>query len=627
MDDLKSHLEATYPASRSAKLSVSEIASATTSYVTQLEQQGVAQKTAIDLGDKYAASLKAGGSAATEQAQTILTAFGGAKSGSTFLTLYEELSRLQSKYKDFGTSAQAAAKFQQAWVVQQQTAKQKLDDLKASWDVFEVKIGNAILPALKNVLDVLSKHPGILKAAAGAVALFAAAWTVSKFAGIARALIGIATAVTSIGTASAIAAPEVVALGAAEDAAAAGGVAEGLGAAGKSAAYAKLFAGTDAAAGAGGAGLLGVGAGGLLAGGAAAGATLGGASFLLDKYLGDDFGKKSGPGTPQVFKALNIESLFPKSLQGSINAVAQKYGDQAAANFEIALVRNGGNVQKAWASILKSVPNASKDFGAATTSVESWWKAAADQSKISVFQNSLKNAGALLDSNTNSLLGNTAGAVSNRNGLKTLTDQAISAANGYQRMTGQQGDATKALELSIPQILNQAQATGLNRQQAADFLNTVIHIPGFHVTTLGLDGTAAAEAQVAAFLQTLAAIPKQISVPVTAFITNPSVANQLAGSALGYNSTPLPKHATGGIAKGWSIIGDQGAELVHVGSPSAVLPHRQTMDALGGSTVINVNMSVQALDPKSVSPSQRAAWARETAIEIKKALGNGLRLN
>jgi hypothetical protein len=36
---------------------------------------------------------------------------------------------------------------------------------------------------------------------------------------------------------------------------------------------------------------------------------------------------------------------------------------------------------------------------------------------------------------------------------------------------------------------------------------------------------------------------------------------------------------------------------------------------------------VQALDPKSVSPSMRQQWARETAIEIARAQKNGYKLN
>jgi len=48
-------------------------------------------------------------------------------------------------------------------------------------------------------------------------------------------------------------------------------------------------------------------------------------------------------------------------------------------------------------------------------------------------------------------------------------------------------------------------------------------------------------------------------------------------------------YANGGVAHGWSLVGEQGPELMNVGSPSRILPADETAAALGGAGDTNVN--------------------------------------
>jgi hypothetical protein len=214
--DLKSHLEAAYPASQSTKLSLEQITADTQSYYKGLIEQGANVKDATKMSQDYAKSLQNGGTAAVLAANTLARALGGSKTAGIFLTLIGETDRLASKYDAFGDSTSRAAKLQEAWAKQQDTAKQKLADLKAAWDVFLVRVGNAILPDLKSVVSVLAQHPGIIKGAAVAVGILGSAWAALKIGTLIQNLGRVAAAILGMGTASATAATEVAALGGAQ---------------------------------------------------------------------------------------------------------------------------------------------------------------------------------------------------------------------------------------------------------------------------------------------------------------------------------------------------------------------------------------------------------------------------
>jgi TP901 family phage tail tape measure protein len=577
MEDLKGHLDKTFPLSDSHVLSLKAITAATSSYKTQLLQTGVSQKTATDLSNKFAASLKAGGSAATLQAQTILQAFGGAKSGATFLTLFEELDRLKSKYADAGTSAQAAAKFQEAWVHQQQTARQKLDELKASWDKFLIQAGNEILPTLKTITDLLAKHPGIIQAAAAAVGLLAAAWVGGKVARAIKAANSFARAILSVGAASTTAAAESEA---AAGAAAAGGAAAGAGA------------------------------------GAAEGAAAGGLLSRLRNLKLPPLLKIAIPVavTLGAIKVLGLEKSVKDLMHGQIGKEIED-----SPEWEKSIAAGLGRGLKA-----TKLPGTSGlftgnltgeligDFAKNTKDAKDFWPTLDDKARIADFQSSLKNIDSLFIQNNHSLVGNTYAAKTNRAGLVSLVNQAKSAAAAYSRTTGKQSDYTAALNLAIPVLEAKAQAEGFNKQQIEAVVGALLSVPKETPASVILTGTREALASLADLEANLRAIAKPINIPIQVQsgllgVASPNFTPTLPqiltaqGSGFGGGgfggSGPggIPGgtgHARGGIARGWSWIGEKGPELVNFGSPSRVLTHEDSLAAVGGMHVHNPNITV-----------------------------------
>jgi TP901 family phage tail tape measure protein len=553
---------------------------------------------------------------ATQKAQLILSAFGGAKSGATFLTLFDELDRLKSKYADAGTSAQAAAKFQAAWAQQQQTEAQKLKNLQASWESFEIQFGEKILPLLKDITTDLSQHPGIIKAAAGAVAVLAGAWTLSKFAGVFSLIGKLTTAIRGIGAAATVAGGEVTAANLAGGAAIAGrtggivaldggaaALAGGRGALAtrNATAYKALFAGTDAelaggAAAAGGAGLLGgVGVGTAVAGGALVGGAVVGGSTLLAKYLQrnnnkpgerakfDDFLGKWAPGLTKI----------PQFADSSNKDRLAAYADQ---------------------------------IGGLDKKLKNFYGDAQDNKAINSFQTALKNSTIDLQSSSKSLdlhsaknATDKASILSNQAALGVLGEKAVLAAKAYEHGTGVQSDYTAALKLSIPQILDQAQKTGISRQAAADYLNQIIQIPGYHVTTLGLVKDAAQKA-IDDYLVAISKIPRFVTTYINAVATGTaqSVAGGTQGTLAGLYGAgaagQIPGRAAGGIAKGWTWVGEKGKELAYFGSDARIVSHQDSMAAVGGPAMqvnnptVNIHNNVDAREvAQQVGASVRTA--------------------
>jgi TP901 family phage tail tape measure protein len=208
VEDLKKHLNATYPAAQTAKLSLDQIKAASASYYNDLVTHGTNVKDATKLTAKYTQSITDGGSAAVLAASALGRALGGSKTAGIFLTLIAETDRLKTKYDELGSASSRAAKFQDAWATQQATYKQKVADLKAAWDVFLVKVGNAIIPALKDIVTYLSKHPGIIKDVAVAVGVMAAAWTAWKIGSLITNIGKLGAALLGLGRTTATVAAE-----------------------------------------------------------------------------------------------------------------------------------------------------------------------------------------------------------------------------------------------------------------------------------------------------------------------------------------------------------------------------------------------------------------------------------
>jgi TP901 family phage tail tape measure protein len=98
--------------------------------------------------------LEAAGLSSSAAAATMARAFGGGRSDAAMLTLLTNIDRMNTK---FGIIGENAGKFQSDWASQQQQAKQKMEDFKASIQTLQVQLGNAFLPTLENLVKDLGK--------------------------------------------------------------------------------------------------------------------------------------------------------------------------------------------------------------------------------------------------------------------------------------------------------------------------------------------------------------------------------------------------------------------------------------------------------------------------------------
>lgn len=82
------------------------------------------------------------------------------------------------------------------------------------------------------------------------------------------------------------------------------------------------------------------------------------------------------------------------------------------------------------------------------------------------------------------------------------------------------------------------------------------------------------------------------------------------------------QRAMGGTGSGWTVVGEQGPELINLGRASAVLPAGVTAGIIGGGgTSVNLNMSVGSVD----SPERAQQTARMALDMVLSVLEDGQR--
>jgi hypothetical protein len=94
----------------------------------------------------------------------------------------------------------------------------------------------------------------------------------------------------------------------------------------------------------------------------------------------------------------------------------------------------------------------------------------------------------------------------------------------------------------------------------------------------------------------------------------------LTGHWAGNLLTPVSAHADGGVASGWSVVGERGPELAFFNSPAQIFSNQDSKKMLGGQAVTNVyNFNVTVKDtPVSYS-------RKKTPNQVAGALLRGLR--
>jgi hypothetical protein len=77
----------------------------------------------------------------------------------------------------------------------------------------------------------------------------------------------------------------------------------------------------------------------------------------------------------------------------------------------------------------------------------------------------------------------------------------------------------------------------------------------------------------------------------------------------------IPGHAGGGVASGWSIVGEKGPELVNFGSPGRVYTADQTRAALGGAANDAILNKLDAILRENVALRAEIAAVRAEAVK------------
>jgi len=189
LDDIRVHLNKAFPLGSGIPLTIGAQAAAIRSYTDDMMSAGVSGKELDKMVAKYTESLQHGTTNTVLQEQAFSKMFGGSKNAGTMLVLFnEQLDRMNPKLASYGDATSRAAELQAAWAKQQDTFRQKLADLGATFDVMKIKVGNALLPALKDVFGFLADHTGLLRDAAVVIGVTlvgaTAAWTAALLAAL-----------------------------------------------------------------------------------------------------------------------------------------------------------------------------------------------------------------------------------------------------------------------------------------------------------------------------------------------------------------------------------------------------------------------------------------------------------
>jgi hypothetical protein len=467
------------------------------------------------------------------QAQTYLAALrlltGGQEGLSTALAATgTNAQKTDDRVKRISDSFKTAGKDVQGWDITQKNFNVKFDQFKQQAERVGIQLGNQLIPKVEGLFNALSKHPALLSGIVKGLEFMAGAWLAIKFGNLIVGLNNLAKGLLGVRTAATEAAVATRGLAGAEGAAAAAGAAEGAGA-GIGAAEGAAAAGAGAAAARGARGGL-LNRFPLLKIAVPVAVTLGAIKVLgLEKTVDDLIHGKIGP-------ALEHSPEWLKSFSAGIGRALKATRLPGLGGVDT------GNITGEVGGKLAIAKGQAEEF----------WKVVDDKGKIADFQASLKNSSSLLNSNTNSLLGNSAGARSNRAGLEILAGQAKSAAQAYANTTGKQSDYTKALQLAVPAIEAAATATGLNKAQVDAYLRSVGLIPPEKNTNVTVSGYLDALNNVNNYLIAISKIPPFVTTYINAVATGstqvvPGGTQGTFGGLFGAGAAGQIPHADGAI--------------------------------------------------------------------------------
>ena len=159
VDDLKHHLDTTFPPGAGHSLSIDQQRQAIDAYTQTLQKAGITGSEQAKDIEKFKVSLKTTGSTAVAQSQIMQNAFGGGRTSGTIMTLVQNSDELH-KHLNALSHGDWAKTLQDAYAKTEQTSAAKFEKMKAQADVAGIQIGNSLGPVVIPVLTDIAKGLG-----------------------------------------------------------------------------------------------------------------------------------------------------------------------------------------------------------------------------------------------------------------------------------------------------------------------------------------------------------------------------------------------------------------------------------------------------------------------------------
>ena len=152
LEDLQTHLNQTFPPGR--KLSVDQERQALMDYGKQLEATGVSGSALEKDLEKFKNQLDTTGSSAVAQSQLITQAFGGARMGTTMMTLMQNIDDLRGHFNQL-TKDNVAGQFQADWKDTQKQFSVQVAEMWAGIQKLGIQLGEWLIPKVKDLVNAL----------------------------------------------------------------------------------------------------------------------------------------------------------------------------------------------------------------------------------------------------------------------------------------------------------------------------------------------------------------------------------------------------------------------------------------------------------------------------------------
>lgn len=564
-------------------------------------------KTTEDKAKGFQSTLRSGLSQNQTYSQALQMMTGGANGLQAALQVAgQNIDSTNDKIKRIAESAKNAGQDVSGWSSTQKLFNVQFDMFKQSAEALGIKIGMVLLPALKDMLGVLTKHPAILQATAIAVGALAAAWAAMRIGSVVSNLGNLILKVSALRTVSAEAAGA-RGLGAIEGAA--GGAAGNIGKVGGAMSAAGLVVGGTAILG-----TLALAAAwkqvftntrealpavsDLLKAMAQGGGTKGpgGKAAITQSLTGASSGDNRGesqldyfkrisaaldPGTGKVIGQefnLNMDRLF-KTIQGgdrgalrSFISDLQKAADVTGANSDTyyQLDKNYTDLFNTYSkgtSQLKDYTQKQKTAalnekllaeGAGTNAdklTKSYHLNAAAAAELAAsnkqYSFDLSTVGAQLLTYNRELDGNSRNAHINRDTIEQAAQEVKAHAEQVYKLTGNLSLANQVFANGIGTIETNTGAVGANKDRVDELIRSVLGLPPSKTTQILAPGLLENLTLMRDYLNTLNNVPQQVQSTITTYKQEVALGQltSLGGAAQGLNLS-LGGHASGGFING-----------------------------------------------------------------------------